>query len=114
MNGQCRPDGCGRGRALAPWWQLAAAVVVAGVAALLLVAHARQPSIIVRGGSIEVEYTTADTSAQRAAAHRCGADEGADLTPTHVRYAVTAPGRERDAGDCLRRAGIVRAVAILG
>jgi hypothetical protein len=112
-NGQRASDGSGP-RAQAPWWILAAAaLVVAGIGPLLLVRHARQPTVIVRGGAIEVEYTTADTTAQRAAAHRCGADEVAELTPIHIRYAVT-PGRERETGDCLRRAETVRAIAILG
>ena len=91
----------------------AVALVVAGLGALLLVRHARQPTVIVRGGLIEVEYTTADTTAQRATAHRCGADEVAELTPFHIRYAVT-PGEEGETGECLRRAGIVRAIGILG
>ena len=114
MNGQPAADGFGRRRARARWWLfVAAALVVGGIAALILVTLVRQPTIIVRGGAIEVEYTTADTTAQRSAAHRCGANEVAELTPTHIRYAVT-PGQERKAGDCLRRAGIVRAIAILG
>lgn len=114
MNGQRAPDESGRRRAQARWWLLvAAALIAAGIAAPLLVRHARQPTLLVRGGVIEVEYTTADATAQRAAAHRCGADEVAELAPMHIRYAVT-PGREREAGDCLRRAGIVRAIAILG
>ncbi len=114
MNGQRAPDRSGRRRARTLWWPfVTAALVVAGIAALLLVTHARQPTIIVRGGAIEVEYTTAAPRAQRAAAHRCGAEAVAELTPTHIRYAVT-PGQEREAGDCLRRAGIVRAIAILG
>lgn len=114
VDGPREPDGSGRGRARTTWWLVLAAVAaVAGVVAFLLVERARQPTIIVRGGAIEVEYLTADTGAQRAAAHRCGAEEVADLTPTHIRYAVT-PGQERDAGDCLRRTGIVRTVSILG
>lgn len=114
MNDQRAPEGSGHRRAMAPWGlRVVAALVVAGIAALLLVRHARQPTVIVRGSVIEVEYTTADATAQRAAAHRCGADEVAELTPIHIRYAVTH-GREREAGDCLRRAGIVRAIAILG
>lgn len=114
MNGQHAPDGSGPRRARAGWRPLvAAALVVAGIAALLLIAHAGEATIIVRGGAIEVEYTTADTFAQRGAAHRCGADEVAELTPTHIRYAVI-PGQEVKVGNCLRRAGIVRAIAILG
>lgn len=69
--------------------------------------------MIIRGGLIEVEYTTANTHVQRAAARRCGLDEVADFSPTHIRYAVT-PEKERQARDCLQRQGIVRTVAIPG
>lgn len=72
-----------------------------------------QPAVVTRGGLIEVEYTTASTDLQRAAGRRCGLDAVADLSPTHIRYAVT-PGQERRAGDCLQRQGIVRTVAFLG
>lgn len=95
------------------WLLLAVGVAGAALGLILLVRHRHQQMVTIRGGLIEVEYTTVDASRQQAAARRCGLDDGEPRTAAHIRYVAT-PRQEREVGDCLLRSGIVRVIGIPG
>lgn len=92
---------------------LLGAVAVLAVTGVLIIRDLSQPAAVVRGGLVEVHFTTAVQAAQRDLAGRCELAAVSQMTPVQVRYSF-APNREKAVLDCLDRSSIVQAVAVPG
>jgi hypothetical protein len=67
----------------------------------------------VRGGLIEVSFTTPDRTEQAAVSRECGMDRQSQLSDTRGRYSF-APSRQATVFACLDHSPVVRTVGILG
>ncbi len=114
MTGRESTDHC-RHPVASSRWRVSLLVAAAGVLVTVgvLVAEGDRPTVIIRGGVVEIQFATNDRSAQQALAQRCGLADATQITPVHVRY--TFPARQtNDVLACVHRSSIVRAAALPG